>query len=215
LRRAGGVFAGLLKEQNRYNVEDPGRSIVASRFLNLAGDHAGVRQVSAPPLRVPAAPSHASPAGYHWPATGGNVPAPPMAPVEGNGQHEGHRRQAYRNVPPERRSALQHARVLIEVNGQLAGAWQLNKPLLTLGRLPGNDIQVPVNRISRLHAKIRWENGTWLIEDADSLNGLLYQGSRIEKHVLVNGDRIMLAPKVVLHFKGSAYPILNSERSAK
>jgi pSer/pThr/pTyr-binding forkhead associated (FHA) protein len=101
--------------------------------------------------------------------------------------------------------------VLIEVNGQLIGDRQLNKPILTLGRLPGNDIQVPVNRISRLHAKIRWENGAWQIEDAESLNGILYQGSRIEKHVLVNGDRIMLAPKVVLHFKESAYPILNSE----
>lgn len=216
LRRAGGVFAGLLKEQNRYTVEDPGSSIVASRFLNPAGDQAGVRQVSPPLSRVPAAPSHASPAGYqNWPVVAGNVPAPPMAPVGGNGQHEGQRRQAYRNVPPQRGSALQQARVLIEVNGQLVGDRQLNKPILTLGRLPGNDIQVPVNRISRLHAKIRWENGAWQIEDADSLNGILYQGSPIEKHVLVNGDRIMLAPKVVLHFKGSAHPILNAKQNGR
>jgi hypothetical protein len=213
LRRAGGVFAGLLQEQNRYNVEDPGRSIVASRFLNLAGDLAGVRQVPPPPSRGPAAPSHPSPVGYqNWPAVAGSVAEPPMAPVGGNGLHNGQGRQADGNVPPQRRSALQHARVLIEVNGQLVGDWQLNKPVLTIGRLSVNDIQVPADRVSRLHAKIRWEHGTWLIEDADSLNGILYQGSRIDKHVLVNGDRIMLAPKVVLHFKGSAYPILNSER---
>ncbi len=213
LRRAGGVFAGLLKEQNRYDVEDPGRSIVASRFLHRAGDQGGVRQVPPPPSRLPAAPSHASPAGYqNWPAVAANVPEPPMAPVGGNGQHEGQERQAYGNVPPQRGPALQNARVLIEVNGQLVGDWQLNKPVLTVGRNSANDIQVPVDRVSRLHAKIRWENGAWLIEDADSLNGILYQGSRIDRHVLVNGDRIMLAPKVALHFKGSAYPLLNAVR---
>jgi pSer/pThr/pTyr-binding forkhead associated (FHA) protein len=133
-----------------------------------------------------------------------------MAAGGGNGWHEGQGRQAYANVPPQRGSALQNAHVVIEVNGRPVGDWQLNKPELTLGRLSVNDIQVRADRVSRLHAKIRWENGAWLIEDADSLNGITYQGSRIDKHVLVNGDRIMLAPKVALHFKGPAYPMLNS-----
>jgi ABC-type multidrug transport system ATPase subunit len=204
LRRAGGVFAGLLKEQNRYNIEDVGRSIVASRFLNRAEVQAGMRQVPPPPLRVPAAPPRPSPAGYqNWPPAAGNVPNPPMAPVGGNDQYDGQGRQAYGTVPPQCVPALQKARVLIEVNGHLIGDRQLNKPVLTVGRLPVNDIQVEADRVSRLHAKIRWENGTWLIEDADSLNGILYHGSRVDKHTLVNGDRIMLAPKVVLYFKAA------------
>jgi pSer/pThr/pTyr-binding forkhead associated (FHA) protein len=126
-----------------------------------------------------------------------------MAPVGGNDQYDGQGRQVYGNVPPQRVPALQKARVLIEVNGHLIGDRQLNKPVLTVGRLPVNDIQVEADRVSRLHAKIRWENGTWLIEDADSLNGILYHGSRVDKHTLVNGDRIMLAPKVVLYFKAA------------
>jgi pSer/pThr/pTyr-binding forkhead associated (FHA) protein len=71
---------------------------------------------------------------------------------------------------------------------------------MTIGRLSGNDIQVPSQRVSRLHAKIRWENGRWLIEDAESLNGLIYRGNRIDRLALSNGDRIYIAPTAVLQY---------------
>jgi len=97
-------------------------------------------------------------------------------------------------------SVPQRARVRIEVDGKVIGVRQLDKPVLTIGRLAGNDVQVPSQRVSRLHAKMRWENGTWLIEDADSLNGITYQGNRVDQHVLVNGDQIILAPKAILYY---------------
>ena len=96
---------------------------------------------------------------------------------------------------------MQRARVRIEVDGQIQGTYDLNKPLVTIGRLSGNDIAVPSQRVSRLHARIRWENGTWMIEDADSLNGIIYQGNRVDRHVLVNGDQIFLAPKASLYYE--------------
>jgi pSer/pThr/pTyr-binding forkhead associated (FHA) protein len=86
------------------------------------------------------------------------------------------------------------------VDGKFIGEYPLNKPLLTVGRLSGNDIQVPSKRVSRLHAKIRWENGMWLIEDAESLNGLIYHGKRVDRLTLSNGDRIYLAPTAVIQF---------------
>ena len=89
----------------------------------------------------------------------------------------------------------------IEVDGKIIGERRLDKPNMTVGRLSGNDIQVPSQRVSRMHARIRWENGAWLIEDAESLNGLLYQGQRVEKHTLSNGDRIQVAPAVILHYE--------------
>ena len=55
-------------------------------------------------------------------------------------------------------------------------------------------------RVSRLHAKIHAENGRWLIEDAESLNGLIYRGQRIDRLMLSNGDRIYVAPTAVLQF---------------
>ncbi len=101
------------------------------------------------------------------------------------------------------RQAPQRARVRIEVDGQVIGVRQLDKPLLTIGRLSGNDVQVPSQRVSRLHARMRWENGAWLIEDADSLNGIVYQGKRVDQHVLVNGDQIILAPKAILYYEAT------------
>ena len=79
-----------------------------------------------------------------------------------------------------------------------------NKPTLTVGRLPENDVQIPSQRVSRLHARIRWENSTWLIEDAVSVNGLVYQGHRVERLALSDGDRVYLAPTAVLHYKAAS-----------
>ncbi len=91
--------------------------------------------------------------------------------------------------------------MLIELDGKIVGERMLNKTVLTVGRLPGNDVQVPNQRVSRLHAKIRADNGTWVIEDADSVNGILYQGMRVERLSLNNGDRIYVAPTAVLVYQ--------------
>jgi pSer/pThr/pTyr-binding forkhead associated (FHA) protein len=92
---------------------------------------------------------------------------------------------------------------LIEVNGKVVGERKLDKPVLTVGRLAGNDISVPSQRVSRLHAKIRWdkESGSWVIEDAESLNGLTYQGNRVDQHSLSRGDRIYIAPTAVVQYE--------------
>ena len=65
-------------------------------------------------------------------------------------------------------------------------------------------MQIPNQRVSRLHAKIRQENGMWTIEDADSVNGIIYKGGRVERLTLSNGDRIHIAPTVVLHYEAKA-----------
>ena len=180
LKRLGGVFAGLLEEQNHYSAERIGeQSILRPSFVPLpVGDdpwppRSGAvvqqnRPVAAAAQNVPVATARA---GYQ----GG----------DGNGA----------------RQAPQHARVRIEVDGQIIGVRQLDKPVMTIGRLTGNDVQVPSQRVSRLHARMRWENSAWLIEDADSLNGILYQGKRVDRHVLANGDQVFLAPKVILSYE--------------
>lgn len=104
-------------------------------------------------------------------------------------------------MPPQPASAAVKARIVVELDGKVIGERELNKPILTVGRLSSNDVQVPSHRVSRLHAKIRWENGVWFIEDAESLNGLIYRGQRVDRLVLSNGDRIHVAPSAVLQYK--------------
>ena len=71
--------------------------------------------------------------------------------------------------------------VIIEVDGNVVNKSALNKPVMTIGRLSSNDISVPSQRVSRLHAKILASNGAWIIEDAESLNGLVFQGKRVDR----------------------------------
>ncbi len=189
LKQRGGVFASLLAEQNRYNLEKAGdQSMLRSAFAPFP-DLFDQRQVQQPP-RPPFAP--ASPQPPAGPTPRGPVPLSPA----GN-KDVYHWQQNQRVAAP---AAPMKARILIEINGKVIGKRSLNKPTLTIGRLSENDIQVPSQRVSRLHARIRWENGSWVMEDAESLNGLIYQGQRVDQLTLRNGDCIRLAPTVVLQF---------------
>ena len=198
LKRRGGVFAGLLEEQNRYNQDRAGdKSIIRSVFMPVPAA-AGSYQVPTPPAQYrPGMPPQPA-AAQQWP---GMPPSPvPIPPASGNGGQAG-RGGVYVDAGRQPAAFNQKARVLVEINGQIVGERKLDKPVLTVGRLSGNDVQVPSQRVSRLHAKIRWENNAWVIEDAESLNGLVIRGQLVERHILANGDRIHVAPTAVIRFE--------------
>ena len=52
------------------------------------------------------------------------------------------------------------------LSGPLAGQTvQINKPIMTIGRSPNNDIVVGDDpRVSRQHARLVWNDGFWFIE---------------------------------------------------
>ena len=204
LKRMGGVFASLLEEQNRYNLDrDADKSIIRSAFVPFPAPM-GQHQVPPPPSPAPYKPALPVQPGAPQqrpapPPTPVPVPMTPVSggqPVRGSGSADVDRWR-----PPQPAAFNQKARVLIEIDGKIIGERQLNKPVMTAGRLSANDIQIPSQRVSRLHAKIRWENGAWVIEDAESLNGLVYQGHLVERHILSHGDRIHLAPTAVLRYE--------------
>ena len=203
LKRQGGVFAALLEEQNRYNLDKAGdKSILRSAFVPMAVAAAYAQQPGTPYTPMTPVP----PVPPQWQ---GAVPATPMpqqaAPRPNNGQQSPMPQPAAprpnNNQPapmPGARQRPPDARVTIEVDGKPVGQYTLDKPAMTIGRLSSNDIQIPSQRVSRLHAKIYAANGTWVIEDAESLNGLVYQGRRVDQLVLTPGMRVYMAPTVVL-----------------
>ena len=213
LKRRGGVFAALLEEQNRYNLDKVGeqsiilekaaaQSIIRSAFAPMPGSYEQF-QVQPPPQR-PMRPISPPPAvGQNWPVPAGASPQS-VPPAFANRQQDGNGRQqvqpAWNNNVQPAATPPANARIVIELDGKVVGEQALNKQVMTIGRLSGNDIQVPSQRVSRLHAKIRWENGRWLIEDAESLNGLIYRGNRIDRLALSNGDRVYIAPTAVLQY---------------
>src|SRR5947209_6116736 len=93
------------------------------------------------------------------------------------------------------------ARILIELDGKVTGEVRLQKPTLAVGRLSTSDIYIASKRISRQHAQIMAEQGTWVIEDAGSVNGLFYQGSHVKRLVLSHGDHIRLAPDAAIIYE--------------
>lgn len=169
LKRLGGVFAGLLKEQNRYNVDYAGKSMIVPK--------AELIQMGMNPQIV----------------------SPRLADI-GSSEGARERKSADGRRPGE---VVGYASLMIEVDGKIVRQHQLitTKPLLNVGRLPGNDIRIPSQRVSRHHARVLFVERRWQIEDAESLNGLIYQGKRVSEHIFTNGDRISLAPNVDLYYK--------------
>src|SRR5262249_3316267 len=125
LKRAGGVFAGLLEEQNRYSAEQAEKSILRSAFAPLP-IHFEQRVV--PPPSVPpqfrATPAPARPTPIPPPVK----PTPaPLAPINGgNGGFPRSRGDGGKPGQPP-----QTARVVIEIDGKVVGERQLDKSLLT------------------------------------------------------------------------------------
>jgi len=70
----------------------------------------------------------------------------------------------------------------------------LEKPLLTLGRRGGQDIVLPEATVSGNHGVMRWEAGTWLVEDAGSTNGTYADHSYERKRqvALLHGGEVQL-----------------------
>jgi hypothetical protein len=69
---------------------------------------------------------------------------------------------------------------------------ELARPVTTLGRSKDCDIPVDDASVSRRHAEIRLEDGAAWVVDLGSTNGTEVNGSRVERALLADGDRIVL-----------------------
>lgn len=197
LKRQNGVFAGLLKEQNRYSVDYEGGSMIVpkaemQRLLQQQRSGVGAGSPSVQLPQTPQTPQTPRPPTPAIPASPFSRPEPvPLVPNNDSRAGNGRSPQPL------------NARVLIEIDGKVISERKLDKPLLTVGRQSSNDIPVPSQRVSRLHAKISWnkEKNNWQIDDAESLNGLTYLGQRVDRHSLRKGDRIYIAPTAVIQYE--------------
>lgn len=84
------------------------------------------------------------------------------------------------------------ARLKVHFTKKLVKVYALDKPVVTIGRAPENDIQVLAKSVSRRHAHIIFEEERPIIEDLGSSNGTKVNGRRINRAVLNDGDLIDL-----------------------
>ncbi len=144
---------------------------------------------------VPAALSSQQSSATVAAAAGGFTPPPPP-PAPGSGPSVGlgiydqvgsgyYQPAAPASVPPGMPSLM----VIIH-EGRHEGRQRhpLNKPVVTIGRDPSNDIVIPAGVVSRHHAEIVQQGGALTIVDKNSVNGIYYQGRRVPQKQLAHGD---------------------------
>ena len=94
---------------------------------------------------------------------------------------------------------LQHAYLII--NQQV---FPLDRIVTNLGRRRENDIVIKEPEVSRQHAQIRYENGRFVLYDADSTGGTFVNGQQVDRSVLHTGDVIRMADVLITFVDGGS-----------
>ena len=79
----------------------------------------------------------------------------------------------------------------------------LRSPVLTIGQGPQNAVVLEDDSVSRTHARLEYEAGSWLLTDLDSTNGTWVEGTRLAPRVptpLTYGAAVRFGG-VRLHFR--------------
>ncbi len=99
-------------------------------------------------------------------------------------------------LPPEPQAADEATLTLYE-GDRPARLFRLRKDVVTLGRLPECDVVVQDPGASRHHARIRREDGGFVVADLGSTNGTLVNDEPVTERVLEDGDRITIGTTVL------------------
>jgi hypothetical protein len=89
--------------------------------------------------------------------------------------------------------------ILVQQGPRAGQAFDLNKPVITIGREVGNDIILEDPQVSRHHVRLAQQGSGLVIEDLGSTNGTAVNGQRLIGTRPINrGDTIGLGDTVVL-----------------
>ncbi|HEY7311776.1 MAG TPA: FHA domain-containing protein [Gemmataceae bacterium] len=88
-----------------------------------------------------------------------------------------------------------NVRLVLERKRKRTWTTQLRGPEATIGRALGSTIRIPSSEVSRLHCRLRVENGVVSVEDLESVNGTFLNGVRVRDTEMVRpGDRLTVGP---------------------
>jgi transcriptional regulator with PAS, ATPase and Fis domain len=79
----------------------------------------------------------------------------------------------------------------------LASAWPLPKGPTVIGRDEAADLMLPVSAVSRRHAEVRWEGGTFFVKDLGSRNGTLVNGHPVTESELEPLDELRVGDAIL------------------
>jgi FHA domain len=74
----------------------------------------------------------------------------------------------------------------------LALDWHGGRDELVIGRNPSCDIVLAGPAVSRQHARLTFRDGSWILQDLDSTNGTVVNGTAVGRCKLHPGDRVII-----------------------
>jgi general secretion pathway protein A len=77
-------------------------------------------------------------------------------------------------------------------DGRTVAEKELKLGRMLVGRTPENDLQIDSKYVSRHHCQITVTLEGTVVEDLNSTNGLVYRGKRVRRHLLKDGDEIVI-----------------------
>jgi two-component system, cell cycle response regulator len=105
--------------------------------------------------------------------------------------------EAFSLRPPNMRDRA----VLVRMDSIQAGqVTSLDGPEIRIGRHPDNAMVIDDEGMSRVHARVFYEDGRYVAEDLGSSNGTYLNGERIDKVELYDGAVLQLGPRVCYRF---------------
>ena len=89
------------------------------------------------------------------------------------------------------------ALVMVRPDGRRS-RFQLNSPVVTLGRSHKCNLRIPLSNVSREHCQFEWrqEQGHWYLVDLGSSNGTLCNKKPVDEAALCDGDLIVVGPAI-------------------
>ncbi len=89
------------------------------------------------------------------------------------------------------------------LTGPLAGStFQINKPIITIGREPGNDVVISDPTVSRQHARLVYNGSQWNVEKLNPQNTLAVNRREVQQAVINDRDTISVGPGTSFIFIG-------------
>jgi hypothetical protein len=91
------------------------------------------------------------------------------------------------------------SKLVLSTEGKAIAELHLVPGRKVVGRTPDNDLQIDSKFISRHHCQfVTGSDGTTIIEDLNSTNGIVIRGKRVRRHTLRDGDVITMGQHELL-----------------
>jgi hypothetical protein len=90
-------------------------------------------------------------------------------------------------------------RLYVSTEGRTVAERELRPGRVVIGRTPDNDVQIDSKYVSRHHCQLTVTAEGTLLEDLNSTNGVYLKGKRVRRHLLRDGDVIVVGKHELMY----------------